>query len=147
MTLPRRSVSSTTVGTAVSATSPAVAADDQVERVFEAELHDALDLLETLDLHAVDADDAVAGPQAGALRGAVRRDAGDLGRREGLADDAVHAGEGDDREQEIGERAGEDDRRALTEALVVERDGALFRGHLAERWHPACSPGRHRHTS
>ena len=58
----------------------------------------------------------------------------DLGRRERLARRCMNsAGEDDDREEEIGERPGGDDRRALAEPLVVERDLALLRRHRAER--------------
>ena len=56
----------------------------------------------------------------------------DLGRRERLAVGHEQQRQHDDREHEIGHRSGRDDRGALAQPLVMERDLALGGGQLPE---------------
>ena len=51
----------------------------------------------------------------------------------GLPKKREQAGEDHDRQDEIGDRAGGDDRGARTDLLVMEAAGVLFRGHAGER--------------
>ena len=91
----------------------AAALDHEMERLIGAHADDALHLAEALDGLTVDADDLVARQEAGSLGGASGIDDIDLGRGDALAEQAEDRGEDHDRENEIGDRAGGDDGRAL----------------------------------
>ena len=70
---------------------------------------------------------------------AARVDDVHLGGGDALAENAEDSGENDDGEQEIGNRAGRHDGRALGERLALEASLALLLGQLLER--PAAAAG------
>ena len=73
-------------------------------------------------------EDHVARVNAALFGGAARLHLPDFGRREGLAVGHEQDRQDDDREDEIRRRPGGDDRGALAQPLVVERDLSLGLG-------------------
>src|SRR6185437_12860025 len=110
----------------------AAALDDELHRHAGIEAHEALHILETLDLLAIDRDEDIAGLQAALLRRASGQNLADLRRGERLAHRGKEHREDRDRENEIGARTRHDHGGALRQALVMEGDFALLGGHRLE---------------
>ena len=85
-------------------------------------LHDALHVLEAIDLGPVDRNDQIARLKSGRLGGAAGGDAVHGGQKDGAPIHVKNAGENDDRQKEIGNRASGDDRRPLPDRLGKETD-------------------------
>src|SRR4051794_32391746 len=90
---------------------------------------DALHRIKTIDGFAVDGSDDIARLKAGCSRGAVFLHHVDPCRRAWLAEDHENGGKDHDRQNEIGNRTGSDNRGARTDLLVMEALAALLRGH------------------
>ncbi len=107
----------------------AAAVDHDGQRMSAREADDALHVDEVVDLAAVDRGDQVSGLEAGGGGGAVGLDRGHPRDRDLLAENHENAGEKDDRENEIGQRAGHHDGRAAADRLAEEAMLALLLGH------------------
>jgi hypothetical protein len=93
----------------------------------------ALHVGETADRRAVDGRDHIAGLKARCRGSAVGLHAVDLRRRARFAEKREQAGENHDRQNEIRDRAGGDDRRARADFLVMEALLAFRLRHGGER--------------
>src|SRR6185369_91853 len=103
--------------------------DGDRQRFAGADADDALHVGETSDRLAVDRHDEVARLEAGDLCGAVRLDGVDARGCGLLAGDHEDTGENHDGEDEIGDGAGSDNRRARTNRLEHEAVALFFFGH------------------
>src|SRR6185312_9229759 len=106
------------------------AVNDDLQRHAGADADDALHVGEAVDRLAVDRRHEVAGLEAGRLRRAARLHGVDPRARDLAADGAENDGEDDDREYEIGDRTGRDDRGTRADRLEDETAFLLFLGHL-----------------
>src|SRR5205085_9336220 len=95
----------------------AAAIDLDVQRLAGASTDDALHVGERLDPFAVDRHDEIGRLEAGSLRRTAWLYRLDASGRGLLAVEGEHARKDHDREQEVRDRSGRDDRRALNDRL------------------------------
>lgn len=100
---------------------PAVASDNNLERLSGGNLYNLPDLLEAFDFGPTNTEEVIAFFQACPFRRAPLHHLADIGRRKRLTHDAEQPGQNDDSEQEIRERTSKHDSGALPDCLVVER--------------------------
>ena len=111
----------------------AVAQDHHRQRHLRCLTDDPLNVLEALDLVAVDSQELVACHEARSLGRRVGLYVADHGGREGLADEGEEPGQEKDGEEEVGQGAGGHDPAALAQALGRKGHRPLLGRHLCDR--------------
>ena len=102
-----------------------LAFNDETHRQAGAHQRRFLQRLETVDRLAIDGFDQVSGPETGRGRRAVQFDPPDAGRVLDPAEGHEHPGEDHERQDEIGDRPGQHDRRPVEQRLPGQRQGGI----------------------
>src|SRR5437762_4244961 len=116
-----------------------IARDDKRHRHARVHAYDLLDVLEALDIGAVDIRDDIAGMDFTRFGRAARLDLANFWRGERLTVSREQDREDDDREDKIRDRSAGDNCGALPQSLAVERYGPFRRAQLV---HPGDRQAR-----